>query len=782
LVRFLGSGGFGEVWQATGPGGFHVALKFLLLGHEAGDAELRALEVVKHIRYAHLLPLFGAWRRDNLFIIAMELADKALLARLHEVCDQGLPGIPRDELLGCMRDAAQGIDHLNAAGIQHRDVKPHNLLLVGGSVKVADFGLAKVLQRTVASHSGAMTVAYAAPECFKETVTRNSDQYSLGISYCQLRGGRLPFEGNGYQVMAGHLLNAPDLSMLPEAERPAVARALAKSPEDRWPCCRHFVEALLSSRSPPPTPSGVLRLLCAAQLALEAGGSALLEVRVQRENCQGAVQLDLLGLPEGLAAEPVILDPDQELAQLGVKAGAAAPAATLAARLRARLGAVESHQAVTVVVTVPPRPRLLLPEVATLEPGQRMPVARQLERQDCPGPVELPSEQLPLGISASPYQVTEGDSTGHQELDAGADAAPASHLVAEGGDTSAGGQTRPRVAISDADRTQLVVEIKRLKGKFEVDEAVPGEPIVALDLRGSPVGDEELAILEGLPQLRKLDLGQCPALTDAGLTHLEGLTQLRELELNWCRALTDAGLAHVGGLVQLEKVALHACEALTGAELAHLNRLAQLRELDLGGCSALTDAGLAHLAGLPRLQKLGLWGCRALTDAGLACLNRLPQLRELDLRQCEAASDAGLAHLARLSRLQRLDLWGCEGLTDAGLAHLKGLTQLQGLNLGRCPGLTDAGLAHLRGLTQLQELELWGCPGLTDAGLAHLAGLTQLRELALDGCEAITDAGLVYLRGLTELALLNVRGTQVSQSRAQDLQEALPGLDIRRGL
>ncbi len=246
LVKVLGRGAFGEVWQATGPDGFPVAMKFLRLAGKGTDTEKRALKLMQGLRHPNLLGLHGAWRNGDYLIVAMELADRTLLDRLNEATDQGKRGIPPAELLGYMRQAAAGLDYLNSQSVQHRDVKPANLLLVGGGVKVGDFGLAKVLEKTIASVSHAMTPAYAAPEFFNGQASRWSDQYSLAVTYCQLRGGQLPFEGDLACLLAGHLLNAPNLEMLPAAERPAVERALAKKPEERWPDCAAFVEALVA--------------------------------------------------------------------------------------------------------------------------------------------------------------------------------------------------------------------------------------------------------------------------------------------------------------------------------------------------------------------------------------------------------------------------------------------------------------------------------------------------------------------------------------------------------
>ncbi len=257
LVRPLGSGGFGTVWLAEAPGGFPVAVKIVRLDGSAGGAggaEVRSLSVLRRLRHPNVLTTFGAWQTPGRLVLAMELADRTLMDRLREARAEGHPGIPGPELWGYLRGAARGLDYLNeprpltdggpAVGVQHRDVKPQNLLLVGDTAKVGDFGLARALERTSAELSGGLTPVFAAPEFFSRHAARQSDQYSLAVSYCVLRGGRAPFTGSAVEIMGGHLSGDPDLSMLPEAERPAVARALSKRPEDRWPNCGAFAEAV----------------------------------------------------------------------------------------------------------------------------------------------------------------------------------------------------------------------------------------------------------------------------------------------------------------------------------------------------------------------------------------------------------------------------------------------------------------------------------------------------------------------------------------------------------
>ncbi len=257
LLKRLGQGGFGEVWKAEAPGGLLKAVKIVYgdVHAKEGDKlltarqELKALDRVKSVRHPFILSLERYDIIDGQLVIVMELADKDLGDRFKECRAQGLPGIPRDELLRYMGETAEALDLMNIEHqLQHLDIKPQNLFLVYNHVKVADFGLVKDLEGMRTQMTSGMTALYAPPETFEGLVSRYCDQYNLAIVYQELLTGQLPFKGtNQRQLMLQHLTAAPDLRPLPPGDREAVGRALAKNPEDRHPSCADFVHALRGS-------------------------------------------------------------------------------------------------------------------------------------------------------------------------------------------------------------------------------------------------------------------------------------------------------------------------------------------------------------------------------------------------------------------------------------------------------------------------------------------------------------------------------------------------------
>ncbi|MFL5243241.1 MAG: protein kinase domain-containing protein [Gemmataceae bacterium] len=266
LLHQLGKGGFAEVWKCEAPGGFVKAIKFVNgnlngIGDQSTQAEqeLRAMDWVKVVRHPFILSIERVEIVNGELVIVMELADKNLEDRLIECQTLGLPGIPRSELHAYLRDAAEALDLMNFQhDLQHLDIKPRNLFLIGNRLKVADFGLVQCIEELSIGNAGGdlpneFTPSYAAPELFQGSISRHSDQYSLAVTYQELLSGTRPFQGtNSRRLAVQHLSDKPDLSAIPENERPVLARALAKDPQDRFPSCLAFMRALISVQSSAP--------------------------------------------------------------------------------------------------------------------------------------------------------------------------------------------------------------------------------------------------------------------------------------------------------------------------------------------------------------------------------------------------------------------------------------------------------------------------------------------------------------------------------------------------
>jgi len=255
LRQFVGHGGFSEVWEAEVEGGPNVALKFMPCDSGAVAArEIRSIHKVSQLEHPNLVRVHKIWCYENHIVIAMELAD-ADLDDLFEVYQDefGTP-VPAEQVCMYLTQAAAALDFLNAkqhridgrlVSFQHCDIKPGNLLLFGDVVKVADFGLSVQTSTVKQAFRKAGTLAFAPPEAFEGQVATQSDQYALAVSYCWLRGGRLPFPVvDSFNPIAIRNRPPPDLTILNPEERPVVARALSRAPPDRWHTCAELMARL----------------------------------------------------------------------------------------------------------------------------------------------------------------------------------------------------------------------------------------------------------------------------------------------------------------------------------------------------------------------------------------------------------------------------------------------------------------------------------------------------------------------------------------------------------
>jgi serine/threonine-protein kinase len=274
LVRTIAHGAIGELHLATDTAtGLPVALKTVRLsddsvqGARSRDRFLREAESCARLQHPHIVSVYAAgidgtgsyaqgW-------IAMEWVSGSDLTRYTRAARL----LPEAVVLGIVSRAADALAHAHAAGIVHRDIKPANILvnLAADIVKLTDFGCAH-LTDSERSRSGMVigTPSYMAPEQLAGAeVDARADLYALGVVLFEMLTGRLPFEAQSLGELMAQIAHqdAPSLHALrpdlPVALERAVARALAKSPVQRFPngsAMARELQAIASQWPQPPAP------------------------------------------------------------------------------------------------------------------------------------------------------------------------------------------------------------------------------------------------------------------------------------------------------------------------------------------------------------------------------------------------------------------------------------------------------------------------------------------------------------------------------------------------
>ncbi len=264
IVGPLGRGGMGMVYRAFDRDlGETVAIKVLRpdIARESGRVEQRfrsEIRLARRVRHRNVCSVYGDGEDRGLLYICMELVEGENLAR--PAREGG--GLPADEAWDVALQVLKGLEAIHEVGIVHRDLKTANLMRDrNGCVRVMDFGIAKYHGDTesgvTVTATGTLmgTPEYMSPEQLRgDEVDFRSDIYSLAIVIYEIFTGSLPFRGDSPVATIIKQLQEPpvlDSVKLPEALRPVLRRALAKSPAERFATATEMREAVQDARSAP---------------------------------------------------------------------------------------------------------------------------------------------------------------------------------------------------------------------------------------------------------------------------------------------------------------------------------------------------------------------------------------------------------------------------------------------------------------------------------------------------------------------------------------------------
>jgi serine/threonine-protein kinase len=281
----LGSGGMSTVYKAVDRVLERTVAVKVLAEHLSDDEKFvarfrrEALAVAKLI-HPNIVQVYDTGVDDGRHYIVMEYVEGRSGAQLLQ--SRGRLGSEAAVEIGVQ--ACAGLEYAHRQGIIHRDVKPGNLMVIGGpaghratprtdaltedmTVKLTDFGIARAAEQTRLTQVGSVvgTAAYLAPEQARgEEATPAADVYALGVVIYQLLTGRLPWEGTTLAELAIRRENERPLpptsydSEVPETLSTAVLRALEGDPARRYTTARELASALrtgLSGVEPPPADS-----------------------------------------------------------------------------------------------------------------------------------------------------------------------------------------------------------------------------------------------------------------------------------------------------------------------------------------------------------------------------------------------------------------------------------------------------------------------------------------------------------------------------------------------
>ncbi|HYN07316.1 MAG TPA: protein kinase [Vicinamibacterales bacterium] len=254
ILKRLGAGGMGVVYQAEDSRLKRtVALKFLppeLTRDEAArERFIQEAQAASALDHPNICAIYDVDAVDEQLFIAMAYYEGETL---RDRIARGPLSVP--EALDFALQIARGLDHAHHAGIVHRDIKPANVIVTRGDlIKIVDFGIAKILDRTGPTRTGLTlgTVVYMAPEqVHGYTVDHRADLWALGVVLYEMLTGRPPFGGDRDVAILHNILHEtpPAVSTLRADLSPAIegilVRALTKDRDGRYQSAHEMIQAL----------------------------------------------------------------------------------------------------------------------------------------------------------------------------------------------------------------------------------------------------------------------------------------------------------------------------------------------------------------------------------------------------------------------------------------------------------------------------------------------------------------------------------------------------------
>jgi eukaryotic-like serine/threonine-protein kinase len=260
----LGRGGMASVYLARDeelerPVAVKVLAEHLADQPEFHDRFLREARLAAQLSHPNVVQVFDVGEENGSPFIVMECVEGSTLAQ--ELKERG--PLEPDEVVDLALQICGGLEHAHAAGLVHRDIKPQNLLLrPDGTVKIADFGIARAAETTRLTQMGSVlgTAAYLSPEqALGEEVTAAADLYSLGCVLYELLTGRTPYV---FETLPELVVKQREEAIAPVRElRPdvperleaAVMHALARNSDYRPESAAALAEELAAASPDPPT-------------------------------------------------------------------------------------------------------------------------------------------------------------------------------------------------------------------------------------------------------------------------------------------------------------------------------------------------------------------------------------------------------------------------------------------------------------------------------------------------------------------------------------------------